>query len=489
MTTLTVKTLEQLAPDQAALSAAARLRDREPWLVLAASAQAQALWGECQGSGSNPYRVIVDLADLGYSCGCPSRKVPCKHVLALLWQRIETPEAAVEHAPPQWVRDWIGPRRTKADHGGQAPKTNHGGPRARVSATRARLDRARGPQPNGAEAPKGRRAEQNRQRARARRHEQILAGLDEFERWVADMLARGVASSMADLSAQCRQIAARLVDAKAPGLAGQVDQLPHQVFTAREAERNHAVLTNLGNLYLLSAAYRRLEELPWDLAEDVKRLIGWTIKRESLLADTAAVRITGTWQVVLTRTVIQPDDLQRIETWFILEEPVAPSGETTNARPDPTHAMLMDFHALSQGRMTSPYAPGDRVPAEMVFFPSATPVRAILGARHPSAPSATAPPQGNAIETALLGYRERLARNPWIHEWPLRIAEGVVTRSAPEGGLVLTDGAAAMALAGNETTALRALVHLPLFGIDGLWNGERFSLHGAHSALGRWVAP
>src|SRR5450756_392380 len=43
------------------------------------------LWRACQGSGSTPYSVVVDVSEPSYRCSCPSRKFPCKHVLALLY--------------------------------------------------------------------------------------------------------------------------------------------------------------------------------------------------------------------------------------------------------------------------------------------------------------------------------------------------------------------------------------------------------------------
>ena len=43
-----------------------------------------AVWGECQGSGSKPYQVQVELAEPAFKCSCPSRKFPCKHGLGLM---------------------------------------------------------------------------------------------------------------------------------------------------------------------------------------------------------------------------------------------------------------------------------------------------------------------------------------------------------------------------------------------------------------------
>ena len=81
--------IEELAPDQASLSAAAKLKKPGPWSLLGCDDAAGLIWGECQGSGSSPYRVMCSEADYGYKCTCPSRKFPCKHSLALMWMRAD----------------------------------------------------------------------------------------------------------------------------------------------------------------------------------------------------------------------------------------------------------------------------------------------------------------------------------------------------------------------------------------------------------------
>src|SRR5437763_12495133 len=46
------------------------------------------LFGECQGSGQQPYQCSCDFArpdQPTHRCTCPSRQFPCKHCLALLY--------------------------------------------------------------------------------------------------------------------------------------------------------------------------------------------------------------------------------------------------------------------------------------------------------------------------------------------------------------------------------------------------------------------
>ena len=89
------------APDASSVSAAQKLARPGPWSQ--AGANDLLVWGQCQGSGKNPYQVSVDLAEPAYRCSCPSRKFPCKHALALLllWAdgHVDSAEALAELGP------------------------------------------------------------------------------------------------------------------------------------------------------------------------------------------------------------------------------------------------------------------------------------------------------------------------------------------------------------------------------------------------------
>jgi hypothetical protein len=126
---LTLERIEALEPDQASLGAAKKLLKASNWPALASGEGL--VWGECQGSGSTPYRVAVQEEDAGYKCTCPSRKFPCKHSLALMWMRVDGSVAFPPAAVPDWVKDWLARRRSPsaaAGTGGEAEA-----PRAKVS--------------------------------------------------------------------------------------------------------------------------------------------------------------------------------------------------------------------------------------------------------------------------------------------------------------------------------------------------------------------
>ena len=89
-----------LAPDAPSQRTAQSLASGRAWAATGAAAEADAVWGECRGSASAPYRAVVDLSGPAYRCSCPSRKFPCKHVLALLllWSEGSVPDDAA--GPP-----------------------------------------------------------------------------------------------------------------------------------------------------------------------------------------------------------------------------------------------------------------------------------------------------------------------------------------------------------------------------------------------------
>jgi hypothetical protein len=102
--TLSLEKIEALAPDQGAVEAARKLLKPANWPKLAADS-AGLVWGECQGSGATPYRVVISEVDAGFKCTCPSRKFPCKHSLALMWLRAEGKVAFSTADAPEWVRE------------------------------------------------------------------------------------------------------------------------------------------------------------------------------------------------------------------------------------------------------------------------------------------------------------------------------------------------------------------------------------------------
>ena len=60
--------------------------------------------------------------------------------------------------------------------------------------------------------------------------------------------------------------------------------------------------------------------------------------------------------------------------------------------------------------------PGTDADADLVFYPGAVPLRAIVQARHGIVEGS--PPDGDTITALLAGYAAALAEDPWLDGWP-----------------------------------------------------------------------
>lgn len=464
MSLLTAQAIESVAPDQASLSAASKIK-RSAWATLGREEARGLAWGECQGSGATPYRISLDLKDLGAKCSCPSRKFPCKHALGLMLVALDQPQAFVPGDAPDWVSDWLS-RRRPAAAGKPKEAAAEGAPRPTLDAV---TEAPPAPRDEKAEA----RAAAQRERLKAQREDSVRLGLDELDRWIADQLDAGLASFPQRAPQQCRLAAQRLVDAKAPALATRLDALPAEILGLPEHERADRAIEVLGGLHLLAEAYRRQDRLPEPLRQDVRRLVGWTLERQELLDDATAPRLKAAWIVIAVHTEVQPDRLRRIETWLMTGDCEAPR-----------FAVLIDFVPLASGQGGSAYVPGEGFDAELVYYPSAAPLRALLADRGPARPVAW-PTGAQPLAAALDGCDALAAACPWLPAWPILVRDVALAR--PEGGSPwFVGGTEAVPIAPGQRDDVLALGTAEVSRLVGLWDGHAVTALAGETSLGRW---
>jgi hypothetical protein len=472
---LTLERIEALAPDQSSLTAARKLLKASSWPTLAEGDGL--VWGECQGSGATPYRVVAHEADAGYKCTCPSRKFPCKHSLALMWLRADKPAAFAPSAVPDWVKDWLARRRGgstgagEADVDGEEPK-----PRPSI-----RLSEA----PEGGESsdPKAaQRATAARERNRLDREAAVLAGLDDLDVWLSDQVQSGMANFVAQTAHACRTIAQRLVDAKASGLAGRLEALPTRLFTLSGPARPAAAICELGQIHLITQAYRRAVELPELLAADARQAVGWPVTREALLGDHEALRAGGRWRVFAVISEAQADRLRRIETWLWRE------GDGDEL---PQCAVVIDFVPLSTGGSAAGYLVGDEIEAELCFYRSTIQLRAQIATLRRGAEQSreSLPLPNQRLSAAYANYERALAQLPWLGTMPLAFRSAGVRRQGEQLYIYDEEGSLSLPLHSSQTNDALPLASLDRIDGIGLWNGYDFTLAWAETELGRWVRP
>src|SRR5262245_36756125 len=158
MANWSAQSVEQLAPDAAAFKTAQSTAKPAKWSGLGRNERL--IWGECQGSGANPYQVRVDVVDVAYKCSCPSRKLPCKHTLALMLMMVD--DALPTANAPEFVEEWAGNRAKRAE---------------------AKQQRA-------AEGASAEPDPQARAKRVEKRENRIGTGLEQLQTWIADLVGQ-----------------------------------------------------------------------------------------------------------------------------------------------------------------------------------------------------------------------------------------------------------------------------------------------------------
>lgn len=453
---LTLGVVQSLAPDQGVLDSAAKLLQAKHWVRTGHAAAHAVAWGECQGSGANPYRVVADVAEHGYRCTCPSRKFPCKHVLALMWQFAETPQRFEALEPPPWVLEWLGRRKR-----GASPAVAAGDGDGKS------IDRARGAAPPDA-APSPEDVEKRERQAARRKAEldaAVRAVLDDLALWIRDQLRAGIVAFLDDATARCRRIAARLVDAKCAALASRADELPARLLALPNEVRGEAALHEFGQWVLLARAWAADPDDP-----DARGALLQAPTRDAVLADPRSPRVRSRWEVVGVRTETRRDGLVSQATWLL-----------DTARDEARFALLQDFYPASAGRRGAAFAAGERLDGECVFYPGRQPLRAVLadGGAGDAPPTAAPRP---AADDALAAHRSHLAAVPWAAVTPVRLGAGELRRDA-RGRLWWTAGAGtALRVAPMADDALWRGV--PLRAAVALWDGFQATMMKLETPLG-----
>jgi hypothetical protein len=403
------------APDGQVAAAGKKLAHAKHWLNL--GRDDDAAWGECQGSAV--YQVRVSLADLSSRCSCPSRKFPCKHAIGLMVLGAGAPLPVAEK--PEWVASWLAKREDTA-----AKKTKPPGDRK--------------PDPEA----QARRA--------ATRHERVGAGLDALDLWMADLVRNGLAEMETKSPAIWEQQAARLVDAQAPGLAVRLRRLANLAGASRDwAER---LLGGLGRLALLTHAYRRLDRLRPELQADVRAAIGWTMTEDEVRATGATV--SDRWLVL--GSIVEDDERVRAQrTWLRGEA----SGRT---------ALILQF-AAGAAPFGDVLMAGSVIEADLLFWPSAYPQRALIAARRQQTNAGAAGAHPTLL-SFLDAAADALAAQPWL--WRIGAAvDGVIPAVDARGNWTLRDrDGRALPLEGRDHWRLLAISGGAPAGVTVEWDGH-----------------
>ncbi len=363
-----------LAPDAASAKAGRSLATASKWQNV--GQDERALWGECQGSGAKPYQTVIDLNEPAFKCSCPSRKFPCKHALGLFLLVVGQPVTGHTTTVPDWAAEWLAKRDQQAERRSEAAQKSEEEPD---------------------EATLARRASQKARRS-LDREAKVAAGLKELELWLRDLLRHGLASAQTRSIDYWEQMAARLIDAQAPGVARRVRDLSRVPHSGEGWSEQ--LLAKVSSLFLLLKAYERIETLPVATQADVRSAIGWSLKEDELPEENV---VADDWLVLGQRTTGE-EGLRVRRTWLW--------GQATAKG-----ALVLDFAAPGQ-HLALDLLPGTKTEAELIFYPSNYPLRAALKQRVNTTRLLKDVAGYPTSDQLLMTYADVLARNPWLEAIP-----------------------------------------------------------------------
>lgn len=373
------KQVEQLAPDDKSIKAALKLARPGPWSDTGSTEFL--VWGKCQGSGSTPYQVSVDLTGPAAKCSCPSRKFPCKHGLALLFLWVDGGGAISDVAEPaDFAGDWAAERAGRAAGGAKRPAADR-----------------QTTEPNDPEA-------------QARRLERRLAlmtsGVDEFEIWLSDLYRHGLAAARRQPYAFWDGAAARLLDSQLPGLAARVRATPAEV--SRRHDWADHLLVETGRWFTAIRAWHRRDVLPVDDVGNLRQFIGWTFATDDVRStDPLADR----W---IVEGVRRTDDgrLQAQRTWI--------RGQTTEER-----LVVLDFAAMGAALGVA-HVVGSVISTPLTAYPGSGVRRGLFLDTPVTTESEPRLGAFGTIGAALGNVAANLGANPFADQIPIGVRAAVV---------------------------------------------------------------
>lgn len=379
----TIEQILALAPDPNTAKRGQGLATNRKWLSL--ETDGRAVWGYCKSSGTAHYETAVDLKGPAFKCTCPSRKFPCKHAIGLLLLSSSHSDGfKVSGDIPEDIQKWLDKREAK-------PKK----------------------QEKSAEEIK--KAEEKKIKAFNERIALMQEGIKDLENWLNDMMRVGLASvegaamDMTTTRTKNRQIEAgseiwnniakRMVDAKLSGLGRRIREFA--MIQNKGIDWPARLLSELSDLHLIIKGFQQLEVLPNTLQKELLSMAGVNTNKEQLLKEKG---IEDLWMIIGQIESNNIDNAAVRRTWFL--------GQETGK-----FALVLEYDYRNEG-FPFHWPKGRIFKGEMIYYPSISPLRAIIKNQEISEHIVDGWGGCENIPSFLNEYSEALGKNPWLEDYP-----------------------------------------------------------------------
>src|SRR5262249_3489448 len=163
----------------------------------------------------------------------------------------------------------------------------------------------------------------------------------------------------------------------------------------------------------------------------------------------------------------QADKLRRLETWL----------SRLGDGPAPRFAVLIDFVPVSVGKTANMYTTGEVFTAELVYFNSPVPLRAIIAEQIGSAATGERWPRPiDNLPGAIARLNAVLAARPWSGDIPFAAHGAHIVASGSSLWVTDARGTTGLPLRADEDDFALPLVDVDEIDAFGRWDGHFLSL-------------
>ncbi len=265
---ITKELILSVGQNAAAIKNGADLYKKKSFSHLSVNEEKNLIYGECLGSGRTPYSCSADFLDEAapvYRCTCPSRQIPCKHVLGLLTAYVEGATFTIGAVPEEILQ-----------------KRENKEKRAKVKEEKA-LEKAEAPTKDKEQKPKT----AAWKKSAVKKIESQLNGLAEAEKLILNIVLTGAAGVDAKAVKDFSQIIKQLDSYFISGIQNELYALLELLHS--EGTEAHAMIADkiceLSSLITKSIQYlEEKKENPekMDTESEIEERIGYPWKLEEL---------------------------------------------------------------------------------------------------------------------------------------------------------------------------------------------------------------
>jgi len=227
-------------------------------------------------------------------------------------------------------------------------------------------------------------------------------GVEALEQWLFDLVQQGLSTLENQPPDFWERFAASMTDAKLSGIAKRIRQWPALL---EQADWHERLLEELAECYLFVQTFRQLDSLPPKMQEDALSLGGYSHRKEYLLAQDG---MRDNW-LVIGQIDGKEEKLRFRRTWLWGER----SGQA---------ALLLDY-AFGNNPFEKQWRVGSATQAELVFYPSNYPMRALPKEAVPYSQPLEQLSGYPDLQAFADAYARALSQNPFLFSFPALLEE------------------------------------------------------------------